>query len=141
MVAPASPARHTVLLIGADSTWPEELLRLLPRDEWEFVSLDDIEELPGRLAAGPIQAVIMTPRAWSGRDLITLQECRTASPETALVVMAEDPVAPALKRAFVQGATAFLRWPASPETVLSAVCSGRPRSVSEANGERESQGS
>lgn len=127
MIVTASPTRHVVLLLGADSTWPEELLRLLPRDEWEFVALDDIEELPARLATGPVQAVIMTPRAWSGRDLITLQECRSVSPQTALVVMAEDPVTPAIKRAFVQGATAFLRWPASPETVLSAVCSGRTR--------------
>jgi DNA-binding NarL/FixJ family response regulator len=119
------PLRNVVVLLGAPEVWPQELQRLLDPDEWEFVLVADLEDLPTRLRDGAVQAVLMMPRSWSGRELLTLRECRALSPRTALVVMAENPVEPALKRAFEHGATSFLRWPASPEAVLQAISSGR----------------
>jgi DNA-binding NtrC family response regulator len=123
-LATAGLAHNTVILVGADAVWPSELLKLLNPEEWKFILVGDLEDLPPRLAQGNVQAVILTPCAWSGRELLLLSECRRRSPETALVIMGEDPVAPRLKRAFEQGATAFLRWPASPEAVLHAIRSG-----------------
>ncbi len=110
-----------VLLIGAAAGWPEELLRLLPAGEWDVERLADLEELPDRLVRGPVSAILTTPRQWSGRELSILRECRVRSPKTAYLVMAEDPAAPDLKRAFEHGATAFVRWPSSPEVVLRAI--------------------
>jgi DNA-binding NtrC family response regulator len=121
----STPARKrsVVLLVGTSSVWPEELGKLLGPDEWDFVLLRDLEDVPSQLKSRPVRGVIMTPRSWSARELVVLRECRADSPETALVVMAEDPVGPALKRALENGATAFLRWPASPEVVLEALYS------------------
>jgi DNA-binding NtrC family response regulator len=121
----AARVRNTVLLVGATGVWPQELTKLLDPDEWDFVVLKDLEDVPIQLKSGAVRAVVMTPRAWSGRELLVLRECRTDSPQTAMVVMAEDPVGPALKRAFENGATAFLRWPASPEALLHALHSAR----------------
>lgn len=115
--------RNVVLLLGTGAAWPRELLNVLDPAEWEFVLLSDLDEVPPRLTQGSVLAVIMTPRAWSGRELMLLRECRLRSPETSLVVMGEEPIEPTLKRAFEQGATAFLRWPASPETVMHAIYS------------------
>jgi len=121
----AARARSTVLLVGVTGVWPEELTKLLDPDEWEFIVLKDLEDVPIQLKNGAVRAVVMTPRTWSGRELLVLRECRSDSPQTALVVMAEDPVGPALKRALENGATAFLRWPASPEALLHALHSAR----------------
>jgi len=121
-VTPASSRdRRVVLLIGAGAAWPDELLKLLPADEWVIERLADLEDVPDRLARGPVRAILATPRQWSGRELAVLRECRARAPETAYLVMAEDPAAPDLKRAFEHGATAFVRWPSSPEVVLRAI--------------------
>jgi DNA-binding NtrC family response regulator len=125
--------KSLVLLVGTSDVWPEELAKLLGPDECDFVVLRDLDDVPAQLRARPVRAVLMTPRAWSGRELILLRECREDSPRTALVVMAEDPVGPALKRAFENGATAFLRWPASPESVLQALHSARHARPQEKN--------
>jgi DNA-binding NarL/FixJ family response regulator len=113
--------RRVVLLIGAGASWPDELMKLLPDGEWAIERLSDLEEVPGRLARGQVCAILTTPRQWSGRELALLRECRARAPETAYLVMAEDPAAPDLKRAFEHGATAFVRWPSSPEVVLRAI--------------------
>jgi DNA-binding NtrC family response regulator len=127
----APPQRSVVLLVGTSAVWPNELAKLLNPNEWDFVTLKDLEEVPQQLKRRPVRAVIMTPRSWSGRELITLRECRADSPQTALVVMGEEPAGPTLKRAFENGATAFLRWPASPEVVLQALHSAPSRSQEE----------
>jgi DNA-binding NtrC family response regulator len=118
-------ARSTVLLVGATGGWPQELTKLLDPDEWDFIVLKDLDDVPVHIKSGAVRAVVMTPRAWSGRELLVLRECRADSPQTALVVMDEDPVGPSLKRALEHGATAFLRWPASPEALLHALHSAR----------------
>jgi len=127
MATRSAPARSRsiVLLVGATGVWPEELTKLLDPDDWDFVVLKELEDVPSQLKKGSVRAVVMTPRAWSGRELLVLRECRSDSPQTAFVVMAEDPVGPALKRAFENGATAFLRWPASPEALLHALHSAQ----------------
>ena len=90
----ASRDRRVVLLIGAGAAWPDELLKLLPDDEWAIERLSDLEDVPDRLARGPVCAILTTPRQWSGRELQLLRECRARAPETAYLVMAEDPAAP-----------------------------------------------
>jgi DNA-binding NtrC family response regulator len=126
-------ARSTVLLVGASGVWPDELIKLLDPEEWDFIVLKDLEEVPAQLENGAVRAIVMTPRVWSGRELLVLRECRADSPHTAFVVMAEDPVGPALKRAFENGATAFLRWPASPEALLHALHSAQRSRAQEAD--------
>jgi DNA-binding NtrC family response regulator len=129
----AAHAKSVVLLVGTSAVWPEELAKLLGPDEWDFVVLKDLEDVPSQLRARPVHGVIMTPRSWSARELVVLRECRSDSPRTAMVVMAEDPVGPALKRALENGATAFLRWPASPEAVLQALHSARNSRLQESD--------
>jgi DNA-binding NarL/FixJ family response regulator len=121
----AARTRSVVLLVGTSAVWPEELTKLMGPDEWDFILLKDLEDVPSQLKSRSVHGVIMTPRSWSARELVVLRECRSDSPQTALVVMAEDPVGPALKRALENGATAFLRWPASPEVILQALHSAR----------------
>ncbi len=130
--------RRVVLLIGAGASWPDELLKLLPDGEWAIERLSDLEEVPGRLARGPVCAILTTPRQWSGRELALLRECRARAPETAYLVMAEDPAAPDLKRAFEHGATAFVRWPSSPEVVLRAIL-GTPDPTASGRGHHRRQ--
>ncbi len=130
--------RRVVVLIGASAVWSQELLRLLPAEEWAVERLADLEEVPGRLARGPVCAILTTPRQWSGRELALLRECRARAPETAYRVMAEDPAAPDLKRAFEHGATAFVRWPSSPEVVLRAIL-GTPEVAAAGRGQQRRQ--
>ncbi len=129
----AAHGKSVVLLVGTSPVWPEELAKLLGPDEWDFVVLKDLEDVPSQLKSRPVRGVIMTPRSWSARELVVLRECRSDSPHTAMVVMAEDPVGPALKRALENGATAFLRWPASPEAVLQALQSARHSRLQESD--------
>ena len=128
--------RRVVLLIGAGASWPEELMKLLPAGEWAIERLADLEDVPGRLTRGPVCAILTTPRQWSGRELALLRECRARAPETAYLVMAEDPAAPDLKRAFEHGATAFVRWPSSPEVMLRAIL-GTPEPPASGRGQRQ----
>jgi len=139
-VTPASSLRErrVVVLIGASAVWSQELLRLLPAEEWAVERLADLSQVPDRLAHGPVSAILTTPRQWSGRELLILRECRVRSPETAYLVMAEDPTAPDLKRAFENGATAFVRWPSSPEVVLGAIL-GAPQPVAAGGRQRRGQ--
>ncbi len=138
MVSALRRERQVVLLIGAGAAWPEELLKLLPAEEWEIERFSDLEDVPARLAHGPVRAILATPRQWSGRELQLLHECRRRAPETAYLVMSEDPAAPALKRAFEHGATAFVPWPSSPEIVLRAIL-GTPEAAASGRGPRRRQ--
>src|SRR5512138_877975 len=101
----SAQVRSVVLLVGTSAVWPEELAKLLGPDEWDFIVLKDLEDVPSQLRSRAVHGVIMTPRSWSARELVVLRECRSDSPDTAMVVMAEDPVGPALKRALENGAT------------------------------------
>ncbi len=90
----------------------------------EGYATDRVARLDGVLtvlARGVVQAVLLAAGPLAATDLLLLRRIREVSPRTAVVVVTKTPTDPDLKRAFESGATAFLSWPASNETVRHAI--------------------
>lgn len=114
-----------VVLIGDAPDWPPELEALLTHDGYAAERAPDLEAVLPRLAGGAIHAVFVAARPLSASDLLLVRRVREISPGTAIVVVTRTPTDPDLKRAFESGATAFLSWPASTETVRHAIERGQ----------------
>jgi DNA-binding NarL/FixJ family response regulator len=71
-----------------------------------------------------MRALFVAARPLAASDLLLLRLVRETSPGTAIVVVTRTPTHPDLKRAFESGATAFLSWPASIDSLRQAIASG-----------------
>ena len=130
------PACSAVLLVGNDRDWPPELTATLSAQGYATGSVPGISALTPHLLAGGVGALFVLARPLGASEVLALRHVREASPGTAIVVVTKTATDPDLKRAFESGATTFLSWPASPETLRQAIGSGavpalsrqRPRS-------------
>jgi DNA-binding NarL/FixJ family response regulator len=113
-----------VLLVGSERDWPPELRASLHADGYAAGSVDDLSLAPALLAEGRIGALFVCARPLGASELLALRRVREDSPDTAIVVVTRTPTDPDLKRAFESGATAFLSWPASSDSLRHAIESG-----------------
>ena len=116
---------------GYEHEWPPAFesfvaRELVGRDAAEVVRLGDLAEAPAVLGAGGVSALVVQAERLGLTGLLTLQECRRVSPETALVVVGTTGRF-GMKNALEGGATAFLAWPASAEALRQALGSGGVR--------------
>lgn len=125
--AQASPPR-SVLLVGHERDWPPELKASLRADGYLANTVPDLALAPPLTADGGVGALFLRARPLGASELLVLRSVREASPGTAIVVVTRDPSDPDLKRAFESGATAFLSWPASPDSLRHAIGSGAAQS-------------
>jgi DNA-binding NtrC family response regulator len=114
-----------VVLIGATREWPPDFKSSLTSDGYAAGHLPELEAALHIVEAGAVRALFVIARPFGASDLLILRRMREASPQMGIVVVASSPTNPDLKLAFESGATAFLSWPASKETVRQAVDSGR----------------
>jgi DNA-binding NtrC family response regulator len=126
----AAPHRSTpprrVALVGEAADWPE-LETLLAREGYATDRVGRLEMVLSMLATGTVKALFLAAGPLAASDLLLLRRIREVSPRTAVVVVTKSPTDPDLKRAFESGATAFLSWPASNDTVRHAIDRGTPR--------------
>ncbi len=117
-------APRAVLLIGDARDWPPELESFLSREGYATDRLAALDAVVPVLGNSAVRAVLVVARPLGAGDLLILRRIREASPQTGIVVVTKTPTSPDLKRAFENGATAFLSWPASTEALRQAVESG-----------------
>jgi len=116
-----------VALVGEAPDWQAELDLVLEREGYAANRVARLDGVLPLVAAGPVRALFLSAGPLGASDLLLLRRIREMAPRTAVVVVTNTPTDPDLKRAFESGATAFLSWPASAETVRHAIERGRPR--------------
>jgi DNA-binding NtrC family response regulator len=116
--------RKVVLLVGEGRDWPPDLEVCLTREGYAIDRRAELDAVPSLLENAAVRALFVVARPLGASDLLILRRIREASPQTAIVVVSKTPTSPDLKRAFENGATAFLSWPASTEALRQAVESG-----------------
>jgi DNA-binding NtrC family response regulator len=83
---------------------------------WKLVY--ELERVPLALREGVAKAVIVGSRSLSLNDLQALRKARSFCPEAPIIVVTTaDATAADMTRALENGATAFLTWPCSSETL------------------------
>ena len=110
--------------MGESPDWRSELEALLSAEGFVTYSVSHLGLVSPMLAGGMVQAVFLAARPLLATDLLLLQRIRETSPRTAIVAVTKTPSDPDLKRAFESGATAFLSWPATRDTVRRAIDRG-----------------
>lgn len=119
-----SCASVKAVLVGDDRDWPADLKDSLGRDGYLVDHVTELSLVPSLLTDGEMRALFVVARPLAASDLLLLRRVRETSPRTAIVVVARTPTHPDLKRAFESGATAFLSWPASSDSLRQAIESG-----------------
>jgi DNA-binding NtrC family response regulator len=109
------------VLVGEAQDWQPEVGILLSSEGYATDHVARLDGVLTMLASGVVQAVLLAAGPLAATDLLLLRRIREVSPRTAVVVVTKTPTDPDLKRAFESGATAFLSWPASNETVRHAI--------------------
>jgi DNA-binding NtrC family response regulator len=115
---------HKAVLVGDDREWPADLEDSLGRDGYLVDHVTELSLVPSLLTNGTMRALFVAARPLAASDLLLLRRVRETSPGTAIVVVARTPTHPDLKRAFESGATAFLSWPSSIDSLRQAIESG-----------------
>lgn len=113
-----------MLLVGGERDWPPELRASLQADGYLAGDVEDLTHALSRLAGQAVGALFVLARPLGVRELLVLRSVRQEFPRTAIVAVTKTPTDPDLKRAFESGATAFLSWPASPDSLRHAIESG-----------------
>jgi DNA-binding NtrC family response regulator len=112
------------VLVGDVRDWPSDLESSLGRDGYAVRHVRELSLVPALLAEGRMRALFVGTRPLAASDLLVLRHVRETSPRTAVVVVSGTPTQPDLKRAFESGATAFLSWPLSIQSLRQAMESG-----------------
>jgi len=116
--------KQVVLLVGEGRDWPPELEFCLTREGYTTDRRAELDAVFSLLENAAVRALLVVARPLGASDLLILRRIRETSPQTGIVVVSKAPTNPDLKRAFEDGATAFLSWPASTEALRQAVESG-----------------
>ena len=111
----------TVLLVGDERDWPPELRAALDLAGYRAGVAEDLSTVPSLLAHHSVRALFVLARPLGASELLVLGEVRRKLPRTAIIVVTRTPTDPDLKRAFESGATAFLSWPASADSLRQAI--------------------
>lgn len=126
-VVGANLTQKLVVLVGEGVDWGMEIEALLIREGY---LTDRVSALDGALPLldnRGVWAILVAARPLAASDVLLLRRVREISPRTAIVVVTKTPTDPDLKRAFENGATAFLSWPASAEALRHAIDRGALR--------------
>jgi DNA-binding NarL/FixJ family response regulator len=110
-----------VVLVGSEPEWPAEIGSSLARAGYTAERVSELALVPPLLADGGVCAVFVSTRPLGASDLLVFRRLRDFAPRTAIVVVTRTPTDPDLKRAFENGATAFLSWPASSDALQHAI--------------------
>jgi DNA-binding NtrC family response regulator len=113
-----------VLLVGEAQEWPPELEAFIEGAGYATGRRGGLEATLSFVMSAAVRAVLVQARPLGASEVLSLRRVRESSPGTAIVVVTTTPTNPDLKRAFESGATSFLSWPASRETLRQAVDSG-----------------
>jgi DNA-binding NtrC family response regulator len=111
-------------MVGEAPDWQPELAILLDREGYSVSRVGRLDAVVPLLASGAVRALFLTAAPLAASDLLLLRRVRQVSPRTAIIVVTKTPTDPDLKRAFEDGATAFLSWPASTEALRHAIDRG-----------------
>jgi DNA-binding NtrC family response regulator len=122
-------APTAVVLVGDAPDWQPELTLMLASEGYAIDRVSGLDAVLPRLAAGAVRALFLTAGPLSATDLLLVRSIRAFSPDTSVVVVTKTPTDPDLKRAFEDGATAFLSWPASTDAVRHATERATPSSA------------
>ena len=125
--AAANLTKKLVVLVGEGLDWQPEIERLLVREGYLTDHVGALDAALPLLDAGSVGAFLVAACPLAGSDVFLLRRVREVSPRTAIVVVTKTPTDPDLKRAFENGATAFLSWPASAEALRHAIDRGALR--------------
>ena len=120
----AQSPRRCVLLLGADH-WPEDLEARLVEHGYSTRSVSDLQVVAAQISDVAVVALFVPARPLGAREVLALRRIREASPDTAIVVLTRSASDPDVKRAFESGATTFLSWPFSSDSLRQALGSGR----------------
>lgn len=124
----AAPEPLYVALAGDEHEWPADFEAFVDRElvaQGTLVArVSDLAEAPALLETRTVHALIVNADRLGLKGMLILQECRRASPGTALVAVATS-ASGGLKDALEGGATAFVSWPAAPDVLRGALRSGR----------------
>jgi DNA-binding NtrC family response regulator len=115
-----------VVLVGDGLDWQAEIETLLVREGHPTHRVGALDRAIPLLDAGSVGAILVAARPLAASDVLFLRRVREVSPRTAIVVVTRTPTDPDLKRAFENGATAFLSWPTSAEALRHAIDRGTP---------------
>lgn len=112
------------MLVGEGPEWQPELGALLASEGYRAERVAELEAVLPLLAGEAVQALFLAARPLSASHVLLLGRIRAAAPHLAVVVVTKTPTDPDLKRAFENGATAFLSWPTSHGAVRHAIDRG-----------------
>ena len=112
-----------MILVGHGREWPPSLRVSLAACGYQADEVPDLAAVPAMLGGG-VRAVCVLARPLGASDLLVLRQVREASPRTAIVMVTRTSTDPDLKRAFEDGATAFLSWPSPESGLRQAIESG-----------------
>lgn len=113
--------KKRVVLVGASPDWQGELGILLTDLGYATERVARLDAVVPLLAGGLVQALFVAALPLGASDLLLVRRIREVSPGTAVVVVTRTPTDPDLKRAFESGATAFVSWPASTESLRRVI--------------------
>lgn len=114
-----------MVLVGDGPDWQPGIATLLAGQGYRIDRVDRLDAVSPLFDRGHVQALLVPARPLAASDLLLLRQVREASPRTAIVVVTTTPTDPDLKHAFESGATAFLSWPASLDSLRHALEPGR----------------
>jgi DNA-binding response OmpR family regulator len=122
--ASAARAAGAVIVVGgAEASWGAELEAFLAHHGYRSARVPELAMAPFLLLSRGVTALILEARRLGASDLAALARVRRLAPEVSIIAVASESAPAELKRAFEQGATTFVSWPA-PDWVLLAALEG-----------------
>ena len=121
--SPATPSRQAnlIVLVGDRGDWQSEMGASLAREGYATDRVVRLDAALARLEGGAVRALLLAAGPLAASDVLLLRRIREVAPSTAIVVVTMTPTDPDIKRAFEDGATAFLSWPASAAALRQAI--------------------
>ncbi len=116
MMASSRPP-PTVVIVDEGDGWPAALLEAVSAAGYALDRAEHLSAVLPLMQRPETVALIIQAGSVGFTGLITLRECRRLAPGAAVIVVTTGEIRPDLMRAFENGATSFVAWPASPEVI------------------------
>jgi CheY-like chemotaxis protein len=113
-----------VLLLDRGLGWPGDFVGRVSRLGFLVVRVDDGKLLPFFVLAGGVDAILLEVTSLGMTEALALRKCREHMPRTSVVVVADESSRAGITRALEAGATAFMRFTATPAEIRRALLSG-----------------
>lgn len=98
----------------------------LQQDGYDVITCDSPQKAWALVFPSRPALIIVHLHRPSGRDVLTLQECRALADGVPIMVAASTPGHEPIRLALEEGATSFLSLPAKPETIRKVLDELRP---------------